>query len=52
MSELTAEVTRVKFPDLVLALITRYTPKEPFTKRLNDMMEELSESGYDVDPYP
>jgi len=47
--------TRVKLPDLVLALITGKTVAggvEPFRRRFHEMMEHLSKKGYDVDSPP
>ena len=47
--------TRVKLPDLVLALITGKTVagvEESFRKRFHEMMDSLSEKGYDVDSPP
>ena len=47
--------TRVKLPDLVLALITGKTVAggvEPFRRRFHEIMEHLSKKGYDVDSPP
>jgi len=47
--------TKVKLPDLVLALITGKTVAggfEPFRKRFHELMDRLSRMGYDVDSPP
>jgi Protein of unknown function DUF262. len=52
---LNSQGTKVKLPDLVLALITGKTVAggfEPFRKRFHELMDRLSEMGYDVDSPP
>jgi hypothetical protein len=47
--------TKVKLPDLVLALVTGKTiagRADSFRKRFHDLIEELEEKGYDVDSPP
>ena len=52
---LNSQGTKVKLPDLVLALITGKTVAggfEPFKKRFHELMDRLSRMGFDVDSPP